>query len=620
MPPYKVPAVVGVPGRSASKLDWWTPSSVPLVNYPEDPNWLECFSLGDGGMNNHVQFRASSGVDGGQTYVYLSWVVLVQPTTPEPGFDGITVLIGDNTNQIALKIRLHTAFTTLNGDSTAAYTIESHSYAGGTLGPAHAPTVPWAIQAGRVWIDYPSPIIAVLPTPVIPWAFQLRVPVGVNLAPSGSPAVTLPLTGSFKLWYQLSVVLAVDALGVPTAIVAYPWPMTPYSLDDTDFIPSGLTLPDVGLPGTPGVVSGVTLDYWQIGIEDVTTGALRGDIQLDLTGSPPDVSLPQHQNMFYARPSGITSSQKPNVTARFRLANWGLQYEDPTANSWKIVPGGEAVLYQAPTPPFGVEEFRFRWPRPTPPTSPDAFTLAFINGVKGGTQNPHQCMMVEMFTTDPTVVYTKSSSYNNLRAVNASTFSKQAEVSIVGVKPLPRSKTRDVYLHLQIKGMPKVVNRTYLERMAGWLKEGMPPNIAIFTELVAAAVTRPKVSAKPSDVAALAKAVMKTTIKDILNYAPSYQVHGYYDTGDKLKVANGAPLRIFRPLTSFGYVVSHQGALVGYENRLYGATPVSQNLYAVQVPNKGSIRVNTALQARVSAREKLLPLNDPQKPNDRKPQ
>ncbi len=255
-----------------------------------------------------------------------------------------------------------------------------------TLGPAHAPTVPWATQTGRVWIDYPSPISTIMPTPVTPWAFQLRVPIGVNLAPPGSPNVTLPLTGSFKLWYQVSVVLSVDFSGVPTAIVPYPWPMTPYTLDDTDFIPSGLTPPDVAMPGTPGAVSGVTLDWSQIGIEDVTTGATRNLIQLDLTGSPPDVSLPQHQNMFYARPSGLTPAQKPSVTARFRLANWGLQYEDPTPNSWKIVPGGEAVLYQAPAAPFITEEFRFRWPRPTAPTGgADAFSLAFINGVKGGT-------------------------------------------------------------------------------------------------------------------------------------------------------------------------------------------------------------------------------------------
>ncbi|SEQ07002.1 hypothetical protein [Nitrosomonas ureae] len=583
MSTYCIPQVVGIPGRESTKLDWWTSSTTPLVNYPEDPNWLGCFRLGEsGGTSAHVDFRALSGQDGSNRYLYLSWKVLVQPNPPVINQDGLNLLIGDGTNHIAVKVRLATIAPTINGGQAIAYAIETYNYTvTGGLSAPHSPSAAWATDTGRTWIDYSSPISTLVPPQVIPWAIQLRIPLGVNLAPAGSPVVTLPINASFKLWWQLNVT-------VNGNMVPYPWPGTAFTTSQINIIPNGLTPHEVALPGVPGCATGITLARSQIGIQDVANGVARNEIKLDLTNNPPDVSLPNHQNSFYARPdvSSLSATQISSLRADFRLANWGTQFTVPTPNSWKIVPGGEDVHYQNPIAPFSNAEFRFTWPKPPL----NSFTIDFINGVKlfistGGTagQDPHQCMLVEMKSDDGSVIFTKSSEFHNLRAVNASIVREMAEVSVIGNPPIG-SGPRDVYLYLQTMGMPQVVDAGYRERMADWLRGSL-------TSVVEATTGNGGT----------------TMIEDIFDYAPTYQVHAYYDTGMRMQLEDGSSIKILRPQTSFGYVVSHKGSLVGWESRLYGAEKLTDNFYVVRVPNNSSVKVETAIQARESADEKPLP-------------
>ena len=585
MAPYCIPAAVGIPGFESTNLTWWAPAGGrPLQNYPEDPNWLGSFSIGDGGSGaqGQVQFRALSGLDGGKQYLYLSWIVRVQPNVPKINFDGLNLLIGDGTNYIALKMRLSTTAPTIDGDKSVAYAISTHSYTAGVLGAVHPQPLAWATDTGRAWIVYESKISNVSPIPKIPWAFQVRVPLGENLAPAGSTAVTLPVNATFKLWYQLNVMVT-----AANGVVAYPWPGTTFATSEINFIPAGVTPADVALPGNAaGCATGITLSRPQIGIEDLA-GAARGAIQLDLTNNPPDVSQSQHKNVFYARPSGVTAAAIPSLSARFRLANWGTTFTSTTTSSWTDVPGGDQVPYQAAAAPFPAE-FRFTWPQIL-----DAFTLAFITGRKlydssGGAsgQLPHQCMFVEMSSTDPSVVLAQSSAFNNLWSINASTYRDVAEVSVVGNPPIG-PQPRDVYLYLQTMGLPQVVDDNYRQTMDRSLRQGLKSPVA--SDL---AFSRPP------------------TVVDIFDYAPTYQVHAYYDTGQKLQLADGTSIKILRPQTSFGYVVSHKGSLVGWEARLYGAEKLADNFYVVRVPNNGSVRIRTAIQARESVNEQPLPMEE----------
>lgn len=583
MPPYCMPPVTGVPGHGTTKLNWWAPGSRPHENYPEDPNWLGAFSLGDGGgTQNQVQFRALSGTDAGASYLYLSWLVRVQPNPVQVNQDGLNILVGDGTNYVALKVRLATAATVINGDESVAFALDSYPYSTGSgLGTVHGATVPWATQTARAWIGYASPISTVPTT--IPWAFQVRVPLGVNLAQAGDPPVVLPVNNQFKLWYEVDVWVASVA-----AVVKYPWPGTPASTSSINFIPAGLTPPDVALPGTPaGCATGITLSRSQIAIQDVTTGAVRTTIQLDLTGSPPDVTQPQHQNMFFARPSGVGGSTS-GLRARFRLANWGTQFTVPTPDSWKIVPGGDNVQYKAPAAPFLSSEFRFPWPQPPL----DSFTTDLIDGVKlfnstGGAagRNPHQCMMVEMWSTSATDVFAQSSEFNNLWVADASTFRDVAEVSVVGNPPIGPGP-RDIYLYVQARGLPRVVQPTD------------------------AGIKHPGASDQPVSFVSAAQQPGAGLPETVYDHAPTYLVHAYYDTGQKLEREDGTRVPILRPQTSFGYVVRHDGPLVGWETRLYGAERLAENLYVIRVPNHGTRRIRIAIQARESQNDRPLPVRE----------
>jgi hypothetical protein len=592
MAPFCIPAAVGIPGFESPRLTWWAPGTRPLEDYPEDPNWLGSFSVGEGsGTQAQVQFRALTGLDGGSQFLYLSWVVRVQPNLPLVNVDGVSLLIGDGTNYIAVKVRLATTATTINGGKTVAYAISTHSYtvpgAGmpGTLGPPHSQAPGWATDTGRAWINYDSKISSVLPTPRIPWAFQVRVPLGVNIAPIGATSVTLPVAASFKLWHQLNVTVAAPA---PGGVVAYSWPGTLFTLSELNFIPANVAPAEVALPIVGGCVAGITLSQNQIGIEDVAVGGDRATIQLDLTNTPPDVALPQHQNVLYARPSGVTAAAIPSLTATFRLANWGTTFTDTSASSWTDVPGGDQVPYKTAAPPFPAE-FRFTWPKPPL----DAFTQDFITGRRlydssGGVSGklPHQCMFVEMFTSDGNVVLTKSSGFNNLWAINASTYHDVAEVSVVGNPPIGPGP-RDVYLYLQTMGLPEVADDDYRRKMAGALGGDVKSPVAsdvTFNRIPVAA--------------------------DLFDRVPTYQVHAYYDTGQRLQLVDGSSIKILRPQTSFGYAVSHQGSLVGWETRLYGAEKLTDNLYVVRVPNNGSVRIRTAIQARETTSEPKLPLRE----------
>lgn len=588
MPTYCFPTFRGVPGSLVTKLDWWTLAAPPGPNnFPEDPNWLGAFSIShSSGAGVHTQFRVLNGVDGATRFLWLSWIVRVAPN-PTLNIDGINLLLGVGGNHIALKIRLATTATTISGSQAVAFAVQTNSYSAGTLGAAHGTIPAWVTNTGRMWINYTSPASGLS----IPWAFQIAVPLEQNLSPAGEPAVVLPRGADFKLWYQAQVNTLAGA-----GVVPYPWTGTPFSTSELDYIPAGLTPADVRVPtvaSDPACTTGIVLNWADIGIKnaDGTDRADRHAIQLDLgkpyppnnapynTGLTPDVSQPQRQNMFYARPNvaSLSAAQMMSLRARFRLANWGSQYHVPTPNSWKTVPGGEAVNYSTAD-----SEFRFTWPRPPL----DAFTSTFINGVKtwlntGGAsgQHPHQCMLVELSSTDPSVIFTKSSEFANMHVVDASVFERVAEISVVGLAPIS-PRPRDVYLYLETFNMPRVADGPYLERMAqGW----------------------------GNRMSALASRRQINTVDDVIPYVPSYRIHAYHDTGKMLELEDGSSVRILTAQTSFGYFVQHKGELYGWESRLYGAVKLADDFYVSRAPNNGAARVVTAIQARESANEAPLP-------------
>jgi hypothetical protein len=351
-----------------------------------------------------------------------------------------------------------------------------------------------------------------------------------------------------------------------------------------------------------GCTDAVRLTGWSnVGTRAVPGGAARPDIttlKLDL-GKPyppniggynvsqiPDVAGLEHRNRFFAiptLPAGLSGPQKAALRATFSLANWGSQYSDATASSWRPIPGGTDTLFDVATGECG-----FIWP-----TVLDSFVTTLVQNINkylnaefAGTtfpataQNPHQCMLAELSSEDPTVIITQSSVYQNMNVTNASTFSRSASISVVGAPPIS-AQPRDVYLYVQKFNMPNIVRR-----------DERPPRVTFGKDNFSFAASR---------------GPQFNDVEDIAAFVPTYTVHGYIDTGKKLELEDGRKVAILRPQTAFGYFVLHDGNLFGWETRLYGALKLAEDFYVIRVPNNGSAYVETAIQARESANEKPLP-------------
>jgi hypothetical protein len=609
MPTYCVPTLSSLPGSPASDFDWWVapPDPMLLRYYPDNPNWLGAFSLSEGnGANRDMLFRTLRGVLVGQDYLLLQWVV--RTSGLDTNIDRVNVLLGvPGGPYLAFNARLGTASSTslkppgTQNDGIFNYRVNSCTVSGGVISivnPSDSSTGDIE-TTGRMWVDVTSPTRLIQTR----WAFQVAIPLGVNWGGGVPTQLNLPASDAFKLWFEIWS--SIGGMGVPQQ-----WPTTaPQTSSVLQIIPPGITeaaLLDMSTAGA-GCTEAVRLTGWpKVGTRAAPGGAARGSdvttIKLDL-GKPyppnnkpydelqiPDVLNVEHQNQFFAIPTfpaGLTTPQKEAVRATFSLANWGSQYSDPTAASWRPIPGGTDTQYVDAN-----GECHFVWPGPAEPTAPGSFVTTlvrninkFLNNDPGpkppGSQNPHQCMLVESSSVDPAVIITTSSVYVNMNIADASTFRRSCEISVVGAPPIS-TQPRDVYLYVQKFNMPNIAKR-----------DQPPAGMATFgaDNFSFAAKGGPQ----PNDV------------EDFAAFAPTYTVHAYIDTGEKLELEDGRKVPILRPQTAFGYFVLHEGELYGWETRLYGAEKLAEDLYVLRVPNNSSRYVETAVQARESASEAPLP-------------
>jgi hypothetical protein len=622
MPTYCLPVLSSVPGFPASEFPWW---SVPadlnsLRTSPENPNWLGSFSLSEGaGANRDMQFRALRGFAEGQNYLFLSWVVRASALATGL-IDRVNVLLSDGTNYVAFRARLGTPSSTTAGTQDGGvFSYAIHSCTASASGAITQNNPPIATQGanlettGRMWVDVTNPQRQLHTS----WAFQVAIPLGVAWAPS---ALNLPTAGSFKLWYEVWTTLPNGAT-VPYQVLT-----TPSSVKTTSIlqvIPSGLQvahLLDMST-GTTGCTAGVTINYTSVGVRNVD-GSSRLDpytIQLDLgqnyppnlanpsenpggisqlydEAHTPNVTNPQGQNQFYARPdvTGLTAAQQGAVHGRFSLANWGSQLSNPTSSSWRPIPGGEDVPYQN-----ALAEMRFAWPKFDTDVSPASFTTVlvrninkYLNHVWNNTlasvpsaQNPHHCVLLELTSSDPSVVLTRSSIYINMNVVGASTYRDQARISIEDLAPI-NPGPRDVYLYVQKFNMPNKVTKPQLDLLQRTFD----------------AVPRDNLSTGP-----VGERPPIQEVEDIAVFYPTYIIHTYHDTGETMQLEGGRKTPIYRPQTAFGYFVLHDGNLVGWETRLYNAEKIAEDFYHLSVPNNGATYVEVAIQARESDSEQPLP-------------
>jgi hypothetical protein len=251
------------------------------------------------------------------------------------------------------------------------------------------------------------------------------------------------------------------------------------------------------------------------------------------------------------------------VKARFRIANWGMQIG--VGGDWHDIAGG-ACTGGCLNDAAGVMQYScpFVGPGSCPPHDPSAPS--------------DQCMLVELSPAAGPVTFSKDSAWRNMIFGPASEFIHDAEISLVGLPPEPTP--RDVYVYVKASNMPAKI------------EPGQPPpGVVVEGQNQTSGRDR-----KGSDARYRLEGLSSTELR-ILAGEATYEVRGYRDTG------LGIPgSQVLTPMVPFGYMMEHQGPLVGWTHELVGVgttvtTLIPGVLYKISVLPGGKARVQTRIHA-----------------------
>jgi Outer membrane protein beta-barrel domain len=587
-----VPALPGPPNwlnAAAGEPNFWPRQ--------DDPRWrgASSRSLGGSGASEHASFRALRDASA----LYLSWHVKAAPLMNSaealnlaisPGGGAADQLLVIYPNNVAGALA-----TELNVVPPQMISNISHLRgAGGAWGAALAMPA-WVAANTRVSRNQLNGS----------WSINMRVPVaaaydaGINLA------------SNFRIWYQLDVNTAggqAQYINSSNPLNNLEWVFSQTNSGNWEEFNRTLASSD------PLVCArGISLDVADVGTKNVDAGGVPRPNRISLTGA----------NTFFAHPKNNTAAPVPAsaICAQFRVANWGTQPDwnnvpDPTNSLWKLIsaacpvgpnnPGAIAAGAKADVaaPAVGANEISLPWtmspaerceftgstgvpssgiPAPPPGTCPPG----------PPTRRLHQCMLVELSGGGQT--YTPASVYRNMDFVNASVFTREAEVSVAGLTPLGAAP-RDVFLYVQTRQLPKDINRPQPgDTLLDWSKASKFSD----PRLPGTDIRR-----QPVTIGDGAQPPVRPPLGEpfeLLNQIyPTYVVHAYNDSG-RTVTRKGVVYKVLQPQSSFGYYVHHDGALTGWAHELQGATQIAPDFYRIAVPEGGTRTVTTRIEARGTA-------------------
>jgi hypothetical protein len=531
--------------------------------------------------NDHVTFRALRT----SSSLYLLWYVTVDPLLDDNDQLWVAFSPGPGEDDVLINV---VPFGTSNTDIPAV--------ADSAMPPPFAVSVATRTPPGSFaplgstpdWIDPATTHTRVYRrTTDNSWAVFMQVPIDSN------PDLGLDLATSFSMWFEVQVTHP------NSAVVTYDFPAgvafndVATSMDDTGWQATRRTT----APSDPSCIQGVSLAVADVGTVPAGSSCgnpgdtLSSSIALTNGGSP-------GSNVLCARPLNETGAPiaASDVDATFRIANWGTQPD------WNMVPDPLNTLWKTvnPTPATGGAiadgakgNLAFTWNlTANDGTVNDACTFdpqppgLGCNPVPAANRRKrHQCMLVELSGAPP-LTFSTSSVYRNMNFVNASTFRREAEVSVVGLAPEPVPQPqREVYLYVQTDNMPAHVGRG---------APSTPPVVDYYTRPATgeAAASGDDVNQPPRRVEPLEK----SPYQKLRETEPTYQVHAFHDTG-RTTMIHGRSYRVLEPQTSFGYFVDHQGALTGWRHELIGAQKIAPDYYRIPVPENGTATITTVIEA-----------------------
>ncbi len=593
-----IPKAQGVFGLPTAP-NWFdtTGGAPPLRDVIDDPRWAGAYNRGFGdGTALEAQFRGLYMDPDwrGKKSLFLSWNVVYDGSL-DNGLDRVYVGFnnggGADTDTLIFKV---VAYNSSSADISAgapgsvqALNLNASSGAGVALASSPA----W-INDTKAWLTR---------TP-IGWAIEMYVPY--------DPAATgffsdngIKLPDPFNFFYQIYVltptrVTTTDATG---GFVVHKWPLSsanvfsgltgdvyphPPSTAWDSFHPST----GAGDPMCPAT-GGVTI--------------LPSDIGNMVDGGPPNIIIkyrkatppPRPVNTLFANLDNGTGAPIPAgaITARFRIADWGSVIGDPSA-PWDDVRGGGAVTNAVDIPvgrpavtAGNPPPLNFTW------TLNDAEMDPFIGG-----KPSDQCILVELSGVG--IDFYRDSARHNTLIQPASEIVKTAQISVEGLAPISGGgPNRDVYVAVETRNMPAPP------------KDGA--STVVWDQSKLALLERRDIDREALQTLAgqgllAALATGKIQLAQLAELAPTYRVHVYHDTGQKLRV-NGVDYPILAAQTSFGMLPDHSGAITGWEHSLDfppGALQdqITPSFFRVHVPNNGKIKTKVRIHA-VEPGETKLP-------------
>jgi len=582
--PICISLAKGVPGILWNRPPNWWDASLGAPRFDTDldaPNWCGALATtyptsAGSGATEQASFRALYHVESGITYLYLSWrakavVSLTNDNVLYLGLHDATTSGKD----VALKILLPAppGSITANAISESQMTMYYKSSSGTTwqIYPSNGydPDIPdWLLETAYYWIE----------TNPQTWAFNLRIPIssGDGAGLSNFLDNGIHLSNNFSIWYELRSGKLSGGGG--DAYTPYIWPRAVASITDQTTIPV--------FPAT-GNWKEVSLGLSNCSVEGV---AIRWDDIGTLNAVPHEIVIGAN-NTFYARPRNQSMNVVNNIRARFRIANWGCNsiweqdvYGNPYPDLWEDIgnPNGDpaaGISIAAATNSndlvgtSGKGDINITW---NPPASKYQPCNAIPDPNK---KRCHQCILVTLSGTG--VNFLNNSVFRNMDFVNASEFSRAAEINVKGISNNPlNSAYRDVYLHVVTHNMPKYIYKTmhddykllagrghlYSQTMADFESTYLETNTQVVKD------------------------------EDLTEIMPTYEVHAYYDSGER-RLEGGINKPILLPMSSFGYFVSHDGDIDGWKYNLDGAEEIIPNYYRISVPKDSFTTIMTRIEA-----------------------
>jgi hypothetical protein len=317
------------------------------------------------------------------------------------------------------------------------------------------------------------------------------------------------------------------------------------------------------------------------------------------------------------------------IQGRFRIANWGSSpngWEDGVdANTiWQTIPGGavsNAAVINNGTKATDANGLTFNW----------IVSGADLTAFQNGTRLAHQCMLLELTSSGPAPLpFVNKSTWTNMNFAHASEFTEKAQITLKGLTPIAPDG-RDVYVWVEKLNMPTQVGSSrpaMLETsIPGHFVPPPPPNPNGATggyslvypsgqeytppPMITGVTWQPGmyVPSQPGKSIPIPGmeelmrmvAAGEVTQQQLEDAVPTYIVHVYHDTGKRLSL-DGSDRPVVIAQGSFGYYVSHEGDLYGWQDKLvpegFALEQVSENFYKItKMPNDGVLTVGVEINA-----------------------